>query len=927
MTFQLQLLHASDLEGGVEAIQNAPNFAAIANFFERTFDPDFGGTLIVSAGDNYIPGPFFSAGASVEPTLASVFERFYGLPEGTLSQLEADAGRVDIAIMNLIGFDASAIGNHEFDVGTASLALGNSQTIVGIEFDFGNFNGGNGQGLGADPVNGFEWFGAQFPYLSANLDFSLDEAGNNFTTDLRNTSSFITNPSSQDFIDNAVNTPEKLVPSAIATVDGEDIGLIGLTTPTLESVTSAGFVDVIGPEGSNGAILGDPALLQDIADLVNAEVARLQAEGVNKIILTSHLQQFSFEQALAPLLNGVDIIIAGGSDTILLDETDAAFPGTEADLDDYPFLTANADGDPLAIVSTDGEYRYVGRLVAEFDDAGVLLPGSIDPTVSGSFETSNAGTLATVTDGSASQGADGLVFAEDGVADLVSELTNAVLDVVIEQDSEILAESEVFLEGRRTQVRTEETNLANAIGDAQIFYARQFDPTVLISIQNGGGLRAEIGSIINDIETGQTTLGVTEANPLSGKEEGEISVLDVNNTLRFDNDLVIVTLTVEGVLAQLENGVAESSVDFGAGGDTPGQFAQVSGLQFAFDPSLPAGERVTDVSVVDQDGTVIDVLLRDGEIIGDPSRGFRVVTNSFIFGGGDDYTFEDFADADPEFANVVNLADDTDGSFDPGLVDATSTGGQQDAFAEFLAFLAAEGTPFNQAETPVEQDFRIVNLAVRGEGANTVSQGTSVFRTYDLSDAQHNVFTSAANLLAAAEGEDDFVFEGLLFEGALASETGATQILAFIHEPSGSTRLAVAGDEADALIADGDFTEVEGFDLFAFTDDAADRIEVYEFLNEATGGFIYVANETERDLLEADANFTLLETSFFAFAQSSNVGIFINDDDVLTPTDFGLQDNPFTEASELIDGATTYDLDNLGGGASTVADMSDDVLI
>ena len=60
VTFKLQILHASDLEGGVDAITNAPNFAAIVDELEgRT--SDFDASVLISSGDNYIPGPFFSA--------------------------------------------------------------------------------------------------------------------------------------------------------------------------------------------------------------------------------------------------------------------------------------------------------------------------------------------------------------------------------------------------------------------------------------------------------------------------------------------------------------------------------------------------------------------------------------------------------------------------------------------------------------------------------------------------------------------------------------------------------------------------------------------------------------------------------------------------------------------------------------------------
>ncbi len=852
MSFQLQLLHASDLEGGVDAIQNAPNFAAIANYFETTFTPDdgnTGGTLIISAGDNYIPGPFFGAGAEIRSEQQDVFERFYGLEAGTLSQLEADSGRVDIGIMNIIGFDASAVGNHEFDAGTSLFEPGNSSATVSPEFDFGNFDGGNGPGLGADPINGFEWFGANFPYLSVNLDWSADEAAGVFTDEIRPVEAYITNPSDQTFIDNAVNTPEKVAPSSFAVVDGNLVGIIGLTTPAVESISSTGLVDVIDPETTDQSLI--PTILPGVADLINAEVARHRALGVETIILTSHLQQFGFEEELAPLLNGVDVIIAGGSDTILLDENDVARGGDTADRNEYPVLTTNAEGNPVAIVSTNGEYTYVGRLVVEFDENGNLVADSIDAVESGSYETTNDGVLRVVTDGSATVDGDSISFTENSVADLVQDLAGAVEAVVIERDALILAESDVFLEGRRTQVRTEETNLSNAIGDGQIFYAQQFDPTVQISIQNGGGIRAEIGSIENDPDTGVTTLGPTEANPLSGKEAGEVSALDVENTLRFDNALTLLTLTAEEILQVVEHGVSSSSEVFGEA--TPGQFIQVSGLTFSFDPSLPANERVGFLAVTDEDGNIIDVLANNGEIVGDANRTYRIVTNSFIADGGDGYPFADFAAADPSRVNVVGLRDEgvDPATFDPGRVEVTETGGQRDAFAEYLAFLSEQGTTFDTAETPVTEDLRIQNLTQRDFASiDTDAVVTAVVGA-----------NGAPTYVAGADTADGTVAGS--FQALPDDADQGVDVFRFVNAANGDTVLTTSTVEADAIRSAGLLTD-DGSVFNAFATDQGDAtIPVFRVFSTGLG-HVYTADEAERDAFLADG-FLDEGVAFFVF--------------------------------------------------------------
>ena len=40
-----------------------------------------------------------------------------------LTDIREDVGRVDLTILNILGFDASAIGNHEFDSGLDQVRL------------------------------------------------------------------------------------------------------------------------------------------------------------------------------------------------------------------------------------------------------------------------------------------------------------------------------------------------------------------------------------------------------------------------------------------------------------------------------------------------------------------------------------------------------------------------------------------------------------------------------------------------------------------------------------------------------------------------------------------------------------------------------------------------------------------------------------
>ena len=657
-TFTLQLLHASDLEGGVEAIDNAPNFAALVDGLEEEYEA----TVRISAGDNYIPGPFFNAAAdgSLRPVLQNVYQEL--LDEPSLTNLREASGRVDISIMNVIGFDASAVGNHEFDAGPDAVA-----DIIGTDI--------RGETLGD-----VRWLGARFPYLSANLDFSAEGSlADLFTNELLSSSAFISSP---DDLAEAGNAP-KLAPATFIEVAGERIGVVGATTQVLASITSEGDVTVVGPNTNDM-----PAL----AEILQPQIDRLRNEGINKIIVVSHLQQIALEQQLVGLLRGVDIVIAGGSDVLLAQDDDVLFPG-EMSVDPYPLITQNADGETAAIVGTPGEYTYVGRLVAEFDAQGLLLASSLSNPDNGAY--------AALPEVVNQVWGEEDPFVEGSKGELVRRLTEAVSAVVTEQDGNVFGRTAVYLEGRREPVRTEETNLGNLTADANLFAARQVDADVQVSIKNGGGIRAAIGQII-DLGGGEARFAPPQANPVTGKEEGEVSQLDIVNSLRFNNGLTLLTLSVADLKAVLEHGVSATTP-----GATPGQFPQVGGLRFAFDTTAEAGSRVQFIALINDDGTDQDTLVVDGEIVGEADRMIRTVTLNFLADGGDNYPFPDLAD------ERVDLAGE---DLSQGEATFAPFGTEQDALAEYLAANFSDD-PFAMAETPPAEDMRIMNQSVVGPPA------------------------------------------------------------------------------------------------------------------------------------------------------------------------------------------------------------------
>ena len=97
-------------------------------------------------------------------------------------------------------------------------------------------------------------------------------------------------------------------------------------------------------------------------------VDALVAAGCNKIVLATQLQQIDNEKLLATKLRHVDIIVAGGSGTIY-SNSGILQPG-DTSAGAYPFTTTDLDGHTVAVVSGDGQYQYLGRLVVDFDAAG-----------------------------------------------------------------------------------------------------------------------------------------------------------------------------------------------------------------------------------------------------------------------------------------------------------------------------------------------------------------------------------------------------------------------------------------------------------------------------------------------------------------------------------------------------------------------------
>jgi 2',3'-cyclic-nucleotide 2'-phosphodiesterase (5'-nucleotidase family) len=631
-SFTLQLLHVADADGSdTTALGSIANLSGLVSRF-RAEMPNT--TLLVSSGDNYIPGPRFNASGdrALAPLLGA-----------------ADVGRADIEFLNALGVQASALGNHELDLGP---------------LQFNNI-------INTASTGGTTWSGALFPYLAHNVNFAPE-------------SSVAARATASGALASAL--ANRVSGWARVAYGTETIGIIGASSPAFTTITTTGALGFT-PTQTGGGNFDLSALAANLQLGVN----EMRAAGINKIVLLAHMQSISVERQLAGLLDGVDIIVAGGSNTLLSDANDVLRPG-DASQGPYPIALTSRTGEPVAVVNVDADYKYLGRFIAPFDSQGRLMPALFDTARSGAQATSQTSDTA------------------GGVTPIarVVLVRDALNGVIAAQDGNVQGSTSVFLDGRRNAVRNQETNFGNLTADANLFYAQQIDPSVRVSLKNGGGIRSEIGEVIapaGSTDPALVSFAPPRANPAANRAAGEISQLAIASALRFNNNLTTLDVTAAQLKVLLEHGVAVLG--------SQGRFPQVGGMAFSHDPTGTA--QVVTAGVVSTPGTRIrslrvgsEELVRNGAMVGDANRVIRLVTLGFLADGGDGYPFGLVASQ----TNRVNLTAIATATTSGGRSSFALPGTEQDALGEFLQS-RFRATAFSLAETPDNLDTRIQNTSRR----------------------------------------------------------------------------------------------------------------------------------------------------------------------------------------------------------------------
>lgn len=375
---------------------------------ETTQEPQYWSLTIMHTNDTHAHLDDIARRATVVKTIRSEAHNNLLLDAGDVFSgtlyFTKYQGQADIDLMNMLGYNAMGLGNHEFDKGPTALA----------EF-----------------INK-----AAFPIINSNFDFSTEPA----------LSSLFKNSVGEGSVGESLKA--SIYPAAIVDVNGEKVGLIGVTTEDTGEISSP----------------GDRIKINDAFVSAASAVDMLEDKGIDKIIAISHLG-WDKDKELAEQVEGIDIIVGGHSHT---------------KPSDYPAVITDAQYNTPTLVVQANEYgKYLGRLDVDFDDVGLVKE----------YE----GRLIDV----AAKDADGnYVYAEDQEFAEKLATYKAPLE---ELKNTVVGKTQVALDGARDNVRTKETNLGNLIADAMLEKASKLGGASM-AITNGGGIRASI-------DEGDITLG------------------------------------------------------------------------------------------------------------------------------------------------------------------------------------------------------------------------------------------------------------------------------------------------------------------------------------------------------------------------------------------------------------------------------------
>ncbi|MEP9399428.1 5'-nucleotidase C-terminal domain-containing protein [Mesorhizobium sp. KR2-14] len=272
---------------------------------------------------------------------------------------------------------------------------------------------------------------------------------------------------------------DRIKPSIVLEVGGQKIGIVGAVTNDTPEVAAP---------GPNIAI-------EDDIKTITAEVEKLKAEGVNKIVALTHVG-YPRDKEMIARIPGVDVVVGGHSHS-LLSNTDPKAEGP------YPTMVDNPEGYKVPVTQAASYSKYLGEFKVVFDDNGIVKEASGDPLY-----------------------LDAKIKPDEAVLARIKELGAPIEELKAKQVSETTAD----IDGSRENCRARECEMGNLIADAVL--DRVKGQGVQIVFQNGGGIRASIG-------------------------KGVVTMGDVLTVLPFQNTVATFQLSGKDIADSIEAGLSE----------------------------------------------------------------------------------------------------------------------------------------------------------------------------------------------------------------------------------------------------------------------------------------------------------------------------------------------------------------------------------
>lgn len=491
-------------------------------------------------------------------------------------------GDADAELMSHLCLDAFTLGNHEFDKGDAGLA----KFLKAMKTSADSFT--------------------DCPQMPAVLGANIVP---------HDQSSLL-----------ATDVPDIESSKIFTTSNGEKIGVIGID---------------IAKKTMNSSQPDAGTLVLDERETAQVEIDILTAQGVNKIVLLTHIG-FTNDQAWMAQLNGVDVVVGGDSHSLLGDDSTSFFGSI---VGNYATEITQENGSKVCVVQAWDYAKLIGNLEIDFDANGNVISCGGTPVFPLNPDTvtvRDASPRYNLSPDDASLVMDELFTLSQGQARPFAEDT-AAADALAVFTSEVEILSETIVANVSETIGLEEGGWDSGSCDlvAQGFLLNPLS-TADIAIQNRGGCRADI-------------------------EEGNFTVNDAYTLLPFSNtmfNLVMTGAQIKQVLEDAINYYLDPSGSWGA-------YPRSSGLRFDVNEAKAFGHRVSNLEVNPK-------LAGSWNPINMDER-YTVVTNNYIATPRDGYyefgnvPEEDKLDTYVEYAqSFIEYAESID-SLEPIPDDARST--------------------------------------------------------------------------------------------------------------------------------------------------------------------------------------------------------------------------------------------------------------